>query len=1333
MDNFLKKNLIGKKNRHFQLKPLTVAVISTFSSLVCLSTVSQATDLQIYAKPEGGQTTILLMLDNSGSMKFTDTGVTGTRLARLKAGVNDLLTKDIVNLDDGTRVDLRNAYVGLGIFTDAQKNKNGLLKVAAAKLDNASTLSTRGSQRAKLKAAVDAMDGASGTPSANAYAEAAAYMLGSTTYWQKIIPHTIAVESYKLVRKYSTVNTGGVNKKYKYTYTYEYRKCNSLSITNFTTDVQDCNSWGTSPTNTSYTDPTYSAASANNPLWVNQPTIPFHNSTNPSTINDPSSGVNQTIIYSVSGIQNHIITVNSTDTGTPAAKSVSDKSNILENATASDADLRYKSPLPEKAVSCDGQGIYFLSDGLPNLSNDTDTTGVMSAALTEAYSTSTNLFSCPATGLPNNLPDTLGDGGNAERSGWNCMGELAKRLFNPEKNPKKVSINTAFVGFGSAFSSLNGDARYACKLGSKLKGDQCSTDATDTSLKNPEGGFGNGGYYYVQTDAEVTKSIAKFIKDNTNTVIDPLSTGAISVPVDALNPNGFQPYGYLRALEPNPDSRTAVWAGNLKKYNILTSGPNSGALGDKSSKLIFDAKGDFSLTSYDLWNKTNLPDGGAVNQGGVYWNLAVPTNAVNQISAMYNPDGSLFSRATPVILAAPDGLRKVFSDVLNVTGGKLNAKTSGDLLAIPEIDSSSVTNGAYVLDKFKNQKILQDFPVLLRRKLLNFLGYELSINSTDTILPPSLATPSKPYISLGGSIHSYPVQLTYSGDLDVNGDLTSIRKQSVLYGSMEGGLHIIDAQNGNEQMVFLPQEILNDVAKSKALKPQAESAISHGVSGAWVADTSYNFKESASEETASTVTASKMNVYGGMRMGGKSYYGLDVINPEKPKLLFRIGADQDDFSKMGQSWSKPLLANIRYDGKITRVMIVGGGYDMCYEYPKFKFKTYNPTEYNDNCYKSKADGNAVYIVNATTGKRLWWVSDSGADTNESNMIHSIVSRISTIDRDGDGLVDHLYFGDLGGQLFRVDLNNLSNTGAKNLGVRAVRLANLATDESGVAVTNGNQPRFYQPPTLTIHDEGKNTFILAAIASGDRSTPLDVSPTDGREGMLPSAKLTDRPANNVFGIIDRDFIEKTLISDSSLALKTKDITLKFLKKNPQVNIQGMISSLFFPYSKTGNQGWYRSLSSKSTGEDVSSRTSGGIKAFEEEPIALKNNLFIPVYDPEGTGVKKQNDCSPRIIGESNSQLYCLPYGVCLDAKGNKDSNAEEKTGFQYTTDKNNKIINSNVIGSGIRGITLGPSGDTGKPNSCGSLTMLGNVKGSGKWECTRILNPIRWYEKYVSAS
>jgi hypothetical protein len=44
---------------------------------------------------------------------------------------------------------------------------------------------------------------------------------------------------------------------------------------------------------------------------------------------------------------------------------------------------------------------------------------------------------------------------------------------------------------------------------------------------------------------------------------------------------------------------------------------------------------------------------------------------------------------------------------------------------------------------------------------------------------------------------------------------------------------------------------------------------------------------------------------------------------------------------MGQTWSKPVLANIRYNNKITRVMIVGGGYDACYENPQFRLGNAN--------------------------------------------------------------------------------------------------------------------------------------------------------------------------------------------------------------------------------------------------------------------------------------------------------------------------------------------------------------------------------------------------------
>jgi type IV pilus assembly protein PilY1 len=146
--------------------------------------------------------------------------------------------------------------------------------------------------------------------------------------------------------------------------------------------------------------------------------------------------------------------------------------------------------------------------------------------------------------------------------------------------------------------------------------------------------------------------------------------------------------------------------------------------------------------------------------------------------------------------------------------------------------------------------------------------------------------------------------------------------------------------------------------------------------------------------------------------------------------------------------------------------------------------------------------------------------------------------------------------------------------------------------------------------------------------------------------------------------------------------------------------------------------------------VSGRTAGGIKAFEEEPMAITNYLYVPVYDPQGTGVEVQDPCKPRIIGETDIQQFCLPFGVCLNSDGKKNSTAEAETGFRISGGKN-----LNVVGIGIRGITLGPkppSGSNPSPNSCGSLTLIGNTEGKGTWECKRLLNPIRWYERYVTA-
>ena len=1316
---------------------MVLTALSAVMSLLVISSVAQATDLQIYAKPEAGKKTIVLMLDTSGSMAEYDNDSciyydyynrayyygTGTesattavpyersycknssgvkvaysRLTRLKDGMFALL-------DNTTDPNLPSASIGLGHFSVNGDGRSAKILVPA------STLGKKGStQREALKTAIKNLTASGGTPSAHAYAEAAAYMLGTSTLspveifkliYKKVTTSSQVVDYYYCDRTnrpylnsatgvcYENANFTGRTRDavavYKTVYADNFYQCKSWASTDFNNQVQYCN--GMTGTSTSY--------------WNNLGTMP------------PSDLANYTAATYDSSTIRYYSKENQLYSNADSGFSSSVSSSKTADGTS------YSSPLPTKKVSCDGNGIYFLSDGEANSSSTSRAQTLMRTALND------NSFECPTDGLKNLVTGTDRSGNANDWSAWHCMGELAKRLYSGN-NPQKAEIRTAFVGFGSDFSGLSAPhVQQACQLSSRTQDDRkgddaCSpTQATPYRLTKP--GYGNGLYYEASSSSQVQASVLEFLRTFDNP-LDPLPTGAISVPVDALNPNGYQPYGYLRTFAPNPRSNTMVWAGNLKKYNV----GNMGALTDLKNALIYNDKGDFTTTTYDLWNSTNVADGKVIDQGGAYWNLPMPTEAVAAVAEKVV--NGVTVRAIPAILAAPNALRNLFTDVSSVSSGVLQSSSSGSLLEIPSKTSSSVTNGAYVLDSFAKQDILKDFPNDLKVKLVNYLGYDLPL-STTTTLPTILAVPSKPFITMGGSIHSIPVQLTYEGVLDSNGDLTSTRKQSVLYGSMEGGLHVLNAATGVEQMVFVPSEILKDANASKALRGIDQAGdLSYGVGGAWVADAAYNFRQGSSDDKL-YVTANQMNVYGGMRMGGKSYYGLDLLNPTSPKLLFRVGADQTSFSRMGQSWSKPVLTNIRYNGVIKRVMIVGGGYDMCYENPQFKLGATNSnTDYpNTACDgKTQADGNAVYIIDAKTGKRLWWASNTGADSNDSNMVHSIVSRISTLDRDGDGLVDHLYFGDLGGQVFRADLNNLAGTSASGFGKRVVRLVNLGTTSTGSSITNGNQPRFYQPPTLTKHSNGGSSFILVGIASGDRSTPLDVSPDKGREGMLPAAILTGRLTNKVYGVIDRDFIKNNLITGAP-TLKTKDLTLANLQVNPQTQ-SGDITSLF---SASGKQGWYRSLSSNYSGVEVTGRTAGGIKAFEEEPIALKNNLFIPVYDPEGTGVEPLDSCSTRIIGESNRQQYCLPFGVCLNADGSKNLDQEQKTGLIITNGKN-----QNVIGSGIRGITLGP--DTGgsgteTKNSCGSLTLIGNIQGSGKWKCSRILNPVRWYEKYVSSN
>ncbi len=1065
-------------------------------------------------------------------------------------------------------------------------------------------------------------------------------------------------------------------------------------------------------------------------------------------------------------------------------------SGFSYSVASSKSGSNYISPIsnPANTTSC-GQGIYVLSDGEPNSSSSTIPVGVMTSAL-GAYGTG---FSCPTTGTY--LSDTGSDGGKND-AGWPCIGYFSQLLNNPAKNSFNKPIKTAFVAFGTDFqnfvpgntssSSYYTDALNSCSWSSKSNSsDTCTaTNATNNTV------YGNGGFYFAQQPSQVTSSVIGFINTLSKSQISPLPAGAATVPVDNLAPNGFEPYAYLNALAPNPaDPTVLVWNGNIKKFNISASGVVTDTSGTTT---VFNSKGAYNNSkgtavdsngntitipvTKELWNQSSpsLADGGLVvptslvvppataatsyPAAGTFDKIQVPTTAKPAAPAI---------AATASTPAIPSTIRPVFTNV--TTGGADLAAGSG-LQAVPKASSSM--SESYIRDQFANSDaVLKSLPLNMQLILLNYLGYNLPL-ATTTSLPATLTPPSTPFKVLGGTNHSTPIQLSYQGTLDSFGNLTSTRSEYLLYGSMEGAVHVVDATNttgGGDVFTFIPREVLVNPITQNALIPNTSSTAtapaavapqtasylpvpSQGVDAPWVADPRYSTSLGNGANGANTLTATQMNVYGGMRMGGTSYYGLDLTTLTAPKLLFRMGPDMPAFTRIGQSWSKPVLASVRYNGQVIRVMFVGGGYDLCYEDPNFYLGT--TTSVISGCNgtsKTAAAGNAVYMVSAkaqgslAAGQLIWEATapstlsglPSGAVSNtNSAMVNSVVGRVAAIDRDGDGLVDQIYFADLGGQLFRADFNNKSqlSSGNTNLFANLTLLASFNKTSASATIANGNGPRFYEAPVLSYFTQGGKNYMWVGVVSGDRSSPIDVLPTNqGGAGLT-----TGRNVNNVYGIIDQDALSATLFLPAatwkSNALQTTNLTLANLIKNPQVAAAAQtstntVSQLFFPVSTT-NAGWYRSLSSNYLGSDLcttGAKYCGGMKAFEP-PLVLAGQLNVTVYDPQGTNVDPPSTCAPYIVGETDLETFCLPYGACTLSNGQYDSTSEAKMGALFATGAT-AIDASAVQGAGIRGLSLATKPVTSPANTC-NISILSNTStaSANGHNCVQTLTATKWYEK-----
>ena len=260
-----------------------------------------------------------------------------------------------------------------------------------------------------------------------------------------------------------------------------------------------------------------------------------------------------------------------------------------------------------------------------------------------------------------------------------------------------------------------------------------------------------------------------------------------------------------------------------------------------------------------------------------------------------------------------------------------------------------------------------------------------------------------------------------------------------------------DTSGGNELFAFMPKELLTNIPELFAPTEGAEHV--YGLDGPmtrWHNDVNRDGLVNG---------ADTVQLVFGMRRGGNSYYSLDITDPMQPEFKWQITKGDLGFENLAQTWSRASLISVKKGtDEDKRVLMFGGGYDAA--------------NVDNTLAPTAASGNAVYMVDED-GTLVWSIDE----TDHPDMIYSIASDLSIIDSDSNGQADRAYFGDLGGQVWRVDFGDIDN----NADTVLTKLAD-------VKQTDGHQPIFYAP-SISTNKEFGNRYTAVSFGTGDRTQPL----------------------------------------------------------------------------------------------------------------------------------------------------------------------------------------------------------------------------------------------------
>lgn len=613
-----------------------------------------------------------------------------------------------------------------------------------------------------------------------------------------------------------------------------------------------------------------------------------------------------------------------------------------------------------------------------------------------------------------------------------------------------------------------------------------------------------GGKYFSATNEDAVLNSLKQIFAEIQSVNSTFASA--SLPVNATNRAQNENQVYIGMFRPDSHMKPR-WYGNLKRYQLIFEQDGVTInLGDKNGAVaVNNQTGFITDCAVSYWTTDSPLDPSDLSKGYYWSNVPVSPSARSKClgldpSKVYSdlPDGPTVEKGA-IAEVVRKGNAPPTTDSTPTWASNRNVYTT----------TSAFATGL-LTDRISSAAALD----ATQRAWTN--GSDTQNEDSDTV------TTAETRPSLHGDVvHSRPLPVTYG-----NGDGV------IYYGANDGMFRAVNAETGNELWAFMPFEFAqpNFVDRLRNNQPLIKyPSTDMTITPTPVAKT-YGWDGSIG--IAQDKNNTKVWIYPTMRRGGQKVYGINVTDKNAPSIMWNhgcyAGSCSGGFENMGQTWSAPVVAPVA--GYTTeKVAIFGGGYDTCED-----ADTAAPS-----CGTPK--GANVYVVDAGSGSLLKSFSTD----------RSVASEISLVDMNTDGKVDYAYFGDTGGNLYRIDMVDRSVvSGAVTYTARVPSAWTIRK----VATAGGGRKFLFQPALLPLSKDG---LVYVAIGSGDREHPL--------LSNYPYSDVTNR----FYVYLDNLMVSSGTIDLNTLVDKTIDL--------------GCESESILPNSTSA--GWFMDLNQYGQGEQT----------------------------------------------------------------------------------------------------------------------------------------------------